>query len=200
MASVNVRSSVVEQLRISEIGLREELAISLRRYVRHAELFGILCVGSTVVTYWHGLLPAPVDLTWITPAEQERILDERERVFAEVHRAARRLQLELDRIEANRKGRSGRFTVGKRRRRSRAETAVAAQLLADDGLTRVEIAAKLGVSAKTIDNLLSPGVVQTTEPLRERVRGMKPPANQGVKTGGLGPHRDGSTMRGDPDA
>jgi hypothetical protein len=72
---------------------------------------------------------------------------------------------------------------------------VAAQLLADDGLTRVEIAAKLGVKVKTVDNLLSPGALQTTQHLRLRVRGIKTPANEGVKTGGLDPPEPGSATR-----
>jgi hypothetical protein len=110
-------------------------------------------------------------------------------------RELRRLRIELDSIEVAR--RSGRYHVGRRRRRSRAETRVAAQVLADRGLTRVEIAEKMSVSVKTIDNALSPGAVQATQTLRSDVRGMKTPANEGVKTGGSSPPELGSTMRDD---
>jgi hypothetical protein len=110
---------------------------------------------------------------------------------------ARRLQFELDGIEANRKSNGERFTIGKRRRRSRTETAVAAQLLAEDGLTRSEIAEKLNVRVKTVDNLLSPGAVKMTDSLSSSVRGMKTPANEEVEMGGHGPSGLGSTMRPD---
>jgi hypothetical protein len=144
---------------------------TLAQFIRHAELFGTDLVDETAA---NGLLGAIAD----------GYLDERE---------LRRLRVELDTIEAGR--RSGRYRVGRRRRRSRTETRVAAQLLAEDGLTRVEIAEKLGVSAKTIDNALSPGVVQTTQTLRSVARGMKTPANEGVETGGSRPPELGSTMR-----
>lgn len=44
------------------------------------------------------------------------------------------------------------FTIGKRRKRSTEETAKAVELLSIAGLTRREIAGKLGLSDKTVDN------------------------------------------------
>jgi DNA-directed RNA polymerase specialized sigma24 family protein len=177
----------------------------LAAYVRHAELFGTECVYETAQDGWlnerRREFP-PIDLMRMTPAERDEFLAEREQAFAaykrDVEHAVRwlqRLRLELDSIEAGRM--RGRYHVGRCRRRSRAETRVAAQLLADEGLTRVEIAEKMGVSVKTIDNALSPGAVQTTADLRSAVRGMKPTANEGGEMGGLRPPELGSTMRDD---
>jgi hypothetical protein len=55
-----------------------------------------------------------------------------------------RLRIELDAIEAGRK--SGRFTIGKRRRRSAEETRAAVEALSVDGLVPLAIAGKLGIS------------------------------------------------------
>lgn len=63
------------------------------------------------------------------------------------------LRVELDAIKAGRK--SNGYSVGKRRKRSREETAKAVEALSLAGLTRVEIAAKLGVSDKTVDNYMA---------------------------------------------
>ncbi len=63
------------------------------------------------------------------------------------------LRVELDALEAA--ARSGRYSAGKRRKRSREETTNAVRLLSVGGLTRREIAAKLGVSDKTVANYLA---------------------------------------------
>lgn len=60
------------------------------------------------------------------------------------------LRVELDYLNATEKGAT--FTIGKRRKRSTEETAKAVELLSIAGLTRREIAGKLGLSDKTVDN------------------------------------------------
>jgi hypothetical protein len=92
-------------------------------YARHAQRFGVDCVYETAVREWLPRVPGPVDLTWCSPAERERVFREREAAAAERDVALAELmllRLELDAIEAVRK--NGRYTVGKRRRRSPEET------------------------------------------------------------------------------
>lgn len=57
-----------------------------------------------------------------------------------------RLRIECDQVEANRKTRSGRFTVGTRRRRSPDETVAAIRLLTAERLVAGAIAERLGVT------------------------------------------------------
>ena len=168
----------------------------LVEFVRHAELVcGVECVGKTASQEWRKFLPRPVDLTWIAATEREQILAEREQVFAEVHHAARRLQIELDRIEANRK--RGRFTVGTRRRRSGPERLQQVRVLVADGLVTTEIADRLGVGFRHAQRLVrdAQNGAHPTEDMGFAVHAHKTPANQGVKTGGLGPSEHRSTMR-----
>lgn len=156
-------------------------APTLAQFIHHAERLGVAFVYETAESY----------------------LGERD---------LRRLRIELDTIEAQRhaklqkryddakrpdaiKRRHSDLKRTTRRRRSRVETQVAAQVLADDGLTRLEIAEKLGVTVKTIDNLLSPAAAKTTETLRSSVRGIKSPANKGVPEPKDGLFSLGSTMR-----
>jgi hypothetical protein len=110
-------------------------------------------------------------------------------------RELRRLRIELDTIEAGR--RTGRYSVGRRRRRTRAETQVAIELLLADGLTRREVAAKLGLSDRTVDFYLTPKERRMTPDLPKAFRRRKAPANEGVEMGGLRPPELGSTMRCD---
>jgi hypothetical protein len=66
-----------------------------------------------------------------------------------------RLRIELDALERTRKSARG-YSVGRRRRRSRAETRdTVAQLLAD-GLVPAAIADKLGVSDSYVRRVVSP--------------------------------------------
>jgi hypothetical protein len=62
-------------------------------------------------------------------------------------RTLARLRVELDSIEASRKSRRG-FTIGKRRRRPKAETRAAVEVLSLEGLVPSAIAHKLGISEK----------------------------------------------------
>jgi hypothetical protein len=62
--------------------------------------------------------------------------------------ALARLRIELDALEAGRK--AGRFTVGKRRRRSAEETRAAVEALSVDGLVPLAIAGKLGISKRRV--------------------------------------------------
>jgi hypothetical protein len=62
--------------------------------------------------------------------------------------ALARLRIELDSLELGRK--VGRYTVGKRRRRSAEETKAAVQALSVDGLVPLAIAGKLGISKKRV--------------------------------------------------
>ena len=69
-------------------------------------------------------------------------------------RALARLQIELDAIEARTKSGSG-YSIGKRRRRSRAQTRAAVIQLSVEGFVVPAIADKLGISDKTVRNYLS---------------------------------------------
>jgi hypothetical protein len=62
------------------------------------------------------------------------------------------LRVDLDAIEARRK--NGRFTVGKRRRRSPGETAEVVSLLREHGLVVPAIADRLGVSDAYVRRIL----------------------------------------------
>ena len=121
----------------------------LEEFVRHAQLFGTECVAETAAQEWRRRLPAPADLAWMAPAERQRVLDEGAAVCGEVLADACRLRIELDAAEAEQK--NGRYTVGKRRRRSEVETARYAWALAlewgenNRGIER-KIADKLGIS------------------------------------------------------
>jgi hypothetical protein len=115
----------------------------IHRFIRHAERFGAECVYETAREL---LIPAPVDLTWLTPAEREQVLDGRTG-FAELTQ----LRAELDKIERERK--RGRYTVGKRRRRSHAETYSMIVALREQGLVEAAIANKLGISRKWLREL-----------------------------------------------
>jgi hypothetical protein len=64
-----------------------------------------------------------------------------------------RLRIELDAIEAARK--SGRFTVGRRRRRAPDETVRAARQLRSEGLVVAAIADKLGISDAHVKRCLN---------------------------------------------
>jgi hypothetical protein len=143
-------------------------------FARHAQYFGIECVLETfedVLTRafadehrkLRATLPGPVDLTWLSESERERILDEREQVFAEYRRrydellrhvrdCHLQLRVELDEIERNRKG--GRFTIGRNRRRVNGEAVEMARTLRRAGLVTGQIADKLGVSFKHAQRLL----------------------------------------------
>jgi hypothetical protein len=76
----------------------------------------------------------------------EGVYETAEPIFGE--KALGRLRIELDSIEAGRK--SGGFTVGKRRRRSKAETREAVLALSVDGLVVPAIADKFGLSDFTV--------------------------------------------------
>jgi hypothetical protein len=67
-------------------------------------------------------------------------------------KALGRLRIELDAIEAGRK--SGGFTVGKRRRRSKQETIAAVLALSEDGLVRSAIPDRLGLSDSRVKQYL----------------------------------------------
>jgi hypothetical protein len=127
-------------------------APTLAQFIRHAERFGPECVLETAGQIWWSELPSPVELTRLLPAEVDRVLDDRERIFAAYHDNVDRLRIELDALEAVRRGQS--FTVGTRRRRSEIETARYAHALArelsETGLIRTvvehRVADKLGLS------------------------------------------------------
>ncbi len=70
--------------------------------------------------------------------------------------------------------RSGRYSVGKHRKLSREETANAVRLLSVAELTRREMAAKLGVSDKMVDNYLAAGA-SGSDPLRRTRRERRMP-------------------------
>jgi transposase-like protein len=65
-----------------------------------------------------------------------------------------RLRIELDTIEANRRGRRSGVRVGRRRRVPELERAEQAQQLVAGGLTSSEAAAQLGISARSAERLL----------------------------------------------
>jgi hypothetical protein len=133
-------------------------APTLAEFVRHAELFGSECVFETA----------------------EHCLDERE---------LRHLRIELDTIEAERieaERRRGRYRVGRKRRRTRAESQAAIQFLLDEGLTRGEVAGKLGLSLRTMDFYLTPNERRMTADLTSRIRRHKTPANEEVKKPEIG--------------
>jgi len=148
---------------------------TLEEYIAHAGRYAVECVYEAAKGEWMaGLharlsvlqdhLPAPVDITWMAPTDRDRLLDEHEQAFSiyrttefdnakqEVVDRLFRLRVELDAIEAGRKG--VRFTVGTRRRRSSTETAKAIFVLHDEGLITSEIAEKLGISAPHVQRVL----------------------------------------------
>jgi hypothetical protein len=170
---------------------------TLAAYIRHAERFGTECVVETFTDEqtrafagWHRelrrMLPPPVELTWLPPHERERVLDEREAVFADYRRRyeeefprvadrGHRLQAECDALDnkdatgatrvpvtvVDDDGREHKraVTVGRsRRRRLNGEAAAMAQALQREGLITSEIAEKLGVSFKHAQRLLGSGV------------------------------------------
>jgi DNA-binding NarL/FixJ family response regulator len=94
--------------------------VTLDQYLRHAHKFGTECVYETAEM--SGLSKRDLAL----------------------------LRIELDDLEARKRGE--RFSIGKRRKRSREETQQAVELLSVAGLTRKEIGGKLGLSDKTVDN------------------------------------------------
>jgi hypothetical protein len=123
-------------------------------YARHAQRFGVDCVYETAVREWLPRVPGPVDLTWCSPAERERVFREREAAAAERDVALAELmllRLELDAIEAVRK--NGRYTVGKRRRRSPEETRFLFVVLRGQGLVDRAIATRLGISYERVRKL-----------------------------------------------
>ena len=110
-----------------------------------------------------------------------------------------RLRIELDAIEAGRK--SGRFNVGKRRRRSEMETAryafALAQELAENGLVRTvvehRVADKLGVSDVYVRRMLKLGrmmseggeIAPRNRPVQADVLATKPESGIGVQPAGI---------------
>jgi hypothetical protein len=93
-----------------------------------------------------------------------------------------RLRVHVDEAERNR--RRGRFTVGKRRRRSEAERVLQVHLLHEEGFLASEIASKIGISAERVDRLLRSKPTGATNVSGFAFRAPKSPANQGVKTPG----------------
>jgi hypothetical protein len=160
---------------------------TLEQYIKPAEKYGVELVYETAKQEWVGgfdgwrrqrrdQLPRAVDLTWMAPADRDRLLEDRERAFREyraefdrqkqeVAERLFRLRVELDRI-AFRTG----PTVGQRRRRSGDETTRAVQMLAGEGLITSEIALKLGISAAHVQRVL---------------KGSRPPVSTPSFAGGL---------------
>ena len=98
-----------------------------------------------------------------------------------------RLRTELDGLEANRRGRTG-VKVGKPRRVPELERAEQVRLLAAEGLTSSEIAAKLGVTSRRVDRLLRVArnghdQARATASLANSIRAHKTAAQRGVKSG-----------------
>lgn len=133
----------------------EVATVNLEAYVCHARLFGAECVMETFKAELLRARPCPVDLLQLTAREQDHVFAGREALRRDMSEATIRLRIELDQLERERKGRSGRFTVGKARRRINGETAAMARSLSHDGLVASEIAAKLGVTARHVDRLLA---------------------------------------------
>lgn len=100
------------------------MSFALEQYVRHAELYGTECVYETAEEEGHG--PTTLAL----------------------------LRIELDSIEAGRKSSSGKYTVGKRRRRGADETHRAVVALSTAGLIPAAIANKLDISKNRVQQLL----------------------------------------------
>jgi hypothetical protein len=128
-------------------------------YVVHARKFGTELVFETAkhdVTRWaRSAKPRPVDLAWMTPDAREQVFARREvyrQQLEDAYQWLLRLRVELDAIEATRK--RGRYTVGKKRRRSPQETATAARLLLDEGLVEIAVANRLGITKKRLRQLV----------------------------------------------
>jgi hypothetical protein len=76
-----------------------------------------------------------------------------------------RLRIECDAREAGRTSRTGRFTVGTRRRRSEDETRSAVLALSVDGLVPSAIADKLGIRDRTVRRYLRQTGASAPEPV-----------------------------------
>ncbi len=114
---------------------------ALRPFVRHAELFGPECVFETATAMWWKTLPSPVDLTWMGSPQRERILEEREQVFAQYRADVLRLRVEVDLI--TNRGASWKQNGHRPKRAKDIKQAVVT--LAAEGLPPVEIARDLGL-------------------------------------------------------
>lgn len=137
-------------------------------FVRHALLYSDECVVETAAemaqAYADELrrkLPGPVDLTWLTDAERERLLDDRVEAQAAFQAELLELKRGLDRLPAEialARKKAGRKSapVAAPKRRRQTTTALRSQVaeLYDRGLVLAAIADTLNVSDRRVRELL----------------------------------------------
>ncbi len=142
-------------------------SLDLAPLVRHALRFGDECVLETAAETCRAyvdvlrstLIPPPVDLTWMSPTDRERVLDERLVAREAFHVEAAAVVLELERLPAEialARAKAGKPSALRLKARRRTTPALREQVraLADRGLVVAAIANTLNVSDRRVRDLL----------------------------------------------